>query len=241
MKWSRRYSVNINDTDANNIVSASALLRFLQDAANRAMAEDTPSYEDLFKKGLSFLLARISLSSYQPIYAHDEIDVETWAVESRGFQFDRCFRILRDGVIVAEAVSAWALYGIEDRKFHRTTELDFRYRTDEMLELDLPARIRMPEGGELILRGERTVEYADIDRNGHMNNTRYPDILCGFLGESMQGMRVISLVLSFLNEGKLGDSIKYYSAQSDGSFFVRSVRADGKTNAEAEILLEAIE
>lgn len=240
MKWSREYSININDTDANGIVSVSALMRFMQDAANRALGEDKPSFDDLYARGLTFVLCRMRLSSYAPLYAHDCITVETWACESKGVQFDRCFRVTRDGVIVAEAVSVWALVGVNDKRIHRVSELENNYRTDEMLELDLPSRIKIPDDAELILRGERLVEYADIDVNGHMNNTRYPDILCGYLGDGMKGMRVISMAISFAGEAPLGEFIKYYSGNSDGVYYIRSVRDDGKTNTEAEIILESI-
>ena len=241
MKWSREYSVNVNDADVNGVVSASALLRFMQDAANRALAEDGPSFDELYSRGMTFILCRLRLSSYAPLRVHDTIEVQTWACESRGFQFDRCFRILRDGVIVAEAVSVWALFGVADKKLHRVSELGSSYRTDEMLELDLPTRIRVPEDATMSLKGERTVEYADIDSNGHMNNTRYPDILCSYLGTPMTGMRVISLAIAFPGEAPLGDTIKYYSGTSDGVYYIRSVRSDGKPNAEAEIILEPIE
>ena len=240
MKWSGEYFVNANDTDCNGVVSVSALLRFMQDAANLAMAEDGPSFDSLFDSGLTFILCRLRLSSYAPLHSHEKITVETWACESKGVQFDRCYRILRDGVIVAEAVAVWALCGVSDRRLHRVNEVEMHYRTDDMLELDLPARLRIPDDAELSLKGERVVEYADIDLNMHMNNTRYPDILCGYLGTSMEGMRVISLAISFIGEAPLGESIKYYSGASDGVYYVRSVRSDGRTNTEAEIILEPI-
>ena len=239
MKWSREYSVNINDTDVSGIVSASALFRFMQDAGNRALEEDKPSFSELYDRGLTFILCRLRMSSYAPLYAHDVITVETWACESKGVQFNRCFRILRDGMIVCEAVSIWALCGIHDKRIHRASEIETSYRTDEMLELDMPTHIKIPESAAISLKGEREVVYADIDLNGHMNNTRYPDILCSYLGQSMKNERVISFAISFANEAPLGDSIKYYSGVSDGIFYVRSVRRDGKTNAEAEIILES--
>lgn len=241
MKWSAEYTVNVNDADCNNILSASGIFRFMQDAANREMKEHGPSYDELFESGLAFVLCRIRMSSYSPIRVHDTITVETWACETKGIQFDRCFRILREGIIVAEAVSAWALVGTADRKLHRTTELCSNYVRGDMLELDLPSRMKIPEDTPLVLRGERTVEYADIDINGHMNNTKYPDIMCGFLDESMNGKRVISIAVSFVNEAPLGESIKYYAGMSDDIHYVRSVRSDGKTNAEAEIILDQLE
>ena len=71
MKWTGEYRVNANDTDFNNIVSASNLLRYMQDAANSSMEDDGLSYNELFERGYSFILSRIRLSSYAPLYSHD--------------------------------------------------------------------------------------------------------------------------------------------------------------------------
>jgi acyl-ACP thioesterase len=93
---------------------------------------------------------------------------------------------------------------------------------------------------ELHLVGERTVEYSDIDLNGHMNNTRYPDFLCGHIEGGMKGQRVISMGISFVNEAPLGEVLKVYAGQSDGVYYLRTLRHDGSVNVEAEIITEAI-
>lgn len=240
MKWSGEYTVNANDVDFNNVVSVSNMLRYMQDAANHEMEDDGLSYNELFERGYSFVLSRIRMSFYSPLYAHDKLEAQSWACESRGVQFNRCYRIIKDGVIAAEAVSVWALVGVNDRKLHRVSELEFPYQMDEMLELDLPARFKIPDDVGLHLMGERVVEYADVDMNGHMNNTRYPDILCSHLAESMKGQRVISMGISFLSEAPLGESVKIYSGMSDGVHYVRTVKEDGHVNVEAEIITEAI-
>lgn len=240
MKWSGEYKVNANDVDCSNIVSASNLLKYMQDAANCSMEDDGLSYDELFKRGYAFVLSRIRLSSYAPIHSHEMLEVQSWACESRGVQFNRCYRILRDGAIVAEAVSVWALVGVNDRKLHRVNEMPVQYRIDDMLELDMPARFRIPEDVKLRLVGERTVEYADIDMNGHMNNTRYPDLLCGHLDGGMIGQRVISMGISFNSEARLGETLKIYTGQSDGVQYVRTIKEDGTVNVEAEIILESI-
>ncbi len=239
MKWTGKYDVNANDVDFNNVVSVSNFLRYMQDAANYAMEEDGPSYMELFDRGLAFILSRIRMSLYAPVHSHEKLDVQTWACESKGAQFNRCYRILRDGAIVAEAVSVWALCGVEDRRLHRVSEFDFGYRMDEMLELDLPARFKIPEDVSLRLVGERMVEYADIDLNGHMNNTKYPDILCGYIGD-LRGQRVVSMALSFVSEAPLHENLKIYAGSSDGVWYVRTVKENGQVNVEAEILTEAI-
>lgn len=239
MKWIGEYQVNANDVDVNSVLSASNMLRYMQDAANRSMEEDGPSYDELFHNGYSFILSRIRMSLYAPVRSHETLSVETWACESRGAQFNRCYRVLRGGIIVAEAVSVWALCGVADHRLHRVSEFNLGYRMDEMLELDQPARFKIPDTVSLRLVGERTVEYADIDLNGHMNNTKYPDILCGYT-EDMRGQRVVSIALSFVNEAPLHETLKIYSASGDGVSYVRTIRENGQVNAEAEIIMESI-
>ena len=240
MKWSGEYTVNANDVDFNNIVSVSNMLRYMQDAANYEMEEDGLSYNELFSRGLSFVLSRIRMSFYSPIYAHEKIEVQSWARESRGVQFNRCYRIMKNGVNAAEAVSVWALVGVNDRHLHRVNEFDLPYRKDEMLELDMPARFKIPDDVDMRLVSERVVEYADVDMNGHMNNTHYPDVLCSHLSENMRGQRVISMGISFLSEAPLGESVKIYSGMSDGNHYVRTVQENGQVNVESEIILEPI-
>ena len=228
MKWSGEYTVNANDVDFNNIASVSNMLRYMQDAANYEMEEDGLSYNELFSRGLSFVLSRIRMSFYSPIYAHEKIEVQSWACESRGVQFNRCYRIIKNGVIAAEAVSVWALVGVNDRHLHRVNEFD------------MPARFKIPDDVDMRLVSERVVEYADVDMNGHMNNTHYPDVLCSPLSENMRGQRVISMGISFLSEAPLGESVKIYSGMSDGNHYVRTVKENGQVNVESEIILEPI-
>ncbi len=239
MKWTGDYVVNANDIDMNFVVTVSNIFRYMQDAANCQMEADGPSYKELFDRGLAFVVSRFNISLYAPLHSHEKIQVQSWACESKGVTFNRCYRILREGDIIAEAVSMWALAGVEDRKLHRVNEFDLRYGTDAMLELDMPARMKIPEGVNFSLVGERTVEYADTDMNGHMNNTKYPDMICGFIGD-MKGQRVISMALNFVSEALLGETLKVYYGESDGIHYIRTVRGNGNTNIEAEIITEAI-
>ena len=101
------YTVNANDIDVNRVVTASQILRYMQDAANWQMETNGLSYDELFlNRGLAFVLSKIRISMYAPIYSHQKITVESWACPSKGMTFQRCYRILREGMIVAEAISA---------------------------------------------------------------------------------------------------------------------------------------
>jgi len=239
MKWSEKYRINTHDTDFNRVVSASGIMRYMQDSSNYQMEGESPSYNELFDSGLAFVLSRLRLSIYSPLYSHDEITAETWACESHGVSFNRCYRIMKGDSIIAEAVTVWGLLDMNTHRLRRVDSVELGYSMDEMLELDSPARMRIPADANLVLVGEHRVGYGEVDINRHLNNTYYPDMFCDFIPE-MEGNRVTSMGVSFVSEAPRGENLKIYMANYDGTYYFRSVKEDGSTNAEAEIILEEI-
>ncbi len=237
MKYTDTHKIISQFTDANGILRAGALLRYMQEAAANCMAEDSPSYDELMEKGYSFVLSKITLSVYADIHAHDTVEVQTWACESTRYTYPRCYRVTRDGVTVAEASAIWALIDTTKKRLVRSGDIELGYRTDAPLELDIQAKLKLPESLPLV--GERTVRYSDVDRNMHMNNTVYADMLCDLVFEHKLG-RICSLTVSYLNEAPLGAVIRVYRSEDDGVFYIRTVRDDGKTNIEATVLTEKI-
>lgn len=240
MKWTESYTVNAHDTDINDIVSLTGIMRYIQDCAHCQMAGEGPSYDKLHSQGKAFVISRLAVSIYGKLYAHDKIKASTWACDSTGVSFNRCYSVERDGKKIAEASSIWALLDTVSGRLIRVSDFPNNYCVDEPLELDMPSHFRLPADVPLALVGERTVEYQDVDINGHMNNTRYGDILCGYLPD-MRGLRVIKFSINYCGEARLGESLKVYMGRSgDGAYVFRTVREGGKTNIEAEILTEKL-
>lgn len=239
MKQIEHYRIPVHDTDLNNIVSASATLRYMQEAAHRQFETQHPTLDELRIQGKAFILSKLNMSIYNPIKAYDEIIVESWPCESKGVSFNRCGRILRDGNIVAELSSVWALVDIKTRRLLRVTDLDWNVPSDDPLELDSPARIRIPKDIQLALVGERLIAYSDLDINEHMNNTNYPDMLCDYL-PSMKGKRVVSISINYASELSNGETVKIYYGESDGLYYMRTLKENGSVGAEAEIVLDEI-
>ena len=239
MKWCEEYRVDSHDVDFNGIARASALMHFMQESANGQCRSFGPTLESLKEeKGWTFLLSRFSAGFYDAIFPYDELKVETWGVESRGFSFLRCYRIWRGDAVVTEATAVWALVDIESRRPVRVTEYHPGFGYDEMLTLDTPARIVFPAATPVRLVGEHTIGYGEIDRNMHLNNTRYSDMLCNTL--DMKDKRIYRMSLNFLNEARLGDTVNIYAAQQGENTYFRSLRSDGKVNVEAQLVLGEI-
>ena len=69
-----------------------------------------------------------------------------------------------------------------------------------------------------------------------MNNTRYPNMICDFLPD-MKGKYVSSMNLSYVNEAHLGETIRGFARQDGDAWYVRTLRENGDTNAEARVTL----
>lgn len=238
MKFSEKFTVNSHSCDAHEIVRPTAAITFMQEAANLQLRTYGPSGNELRENGQAFVLSRIGASFYAPLYAYNTYTMETWACESHGYSFYRCHRLLDGNDVLAEAVSVWALIDIATKKPLRTTAFHPNFDTDDMLAYDIPSRIRiLPD--RLKLAGEHTVQYSETDINRHMNNTAYADMLCNFL--DMTHRRVARLCISYFNEAPLGAMLKVYLEKAERDLFrFRTLREDGKTNVEAEILLEEV-
>ena len=240
MKYVCDFDVNSHDIDVCGNLRASAVLRYMQEAANLQLYTTGYSYDNMRKDGKVYILGRLNLSVYGAVHAHDKLTAETWLYECRGATFNRAHRLYCHGVLAAEAITVWALVGVLDKKIYRVTDIDTSQHTDtDTVGIDAPARLNLRDM-PLSLCGEREVYYADCDGNGHMNNTVYPDMLFSFTPEAKQktGGRVVSLNISFQNEAPLGEVLKIYTAGSDDARYFRTVRSDGKTNVEAEMVIE---
>ena len=238
MKYTHRFQVKWHDTDANREVRPSQVLMYMQETANLQLRHHGISLDDLRDRhGLGFLLSRISVRIYEPLYAFDEIDVQTWICDSRGFSFNRCFCILQDGRVAAEAFSVWALMNLCERRLVRVEEFDYGFAGDEALQLDLPRRVHFPSALTVEEAGERTIRYCDVDYNGHMNNTKYPDMLCDFVPDIFS-KRVLGFTLSYVHEASFGHTLRICRAKGTDGYWFRTVDSDGTVCLEAYLLTE---
>ena len=218
MIYTEALTTRWHDTDANRRVRPTAMLVYMQETSNKHMESYGLSLDALRdEKKLAFLLSKIRMSVYRPLYSFEKIEVQTWTCPSHGLAIPRFYRILRDGEVIAEADSTWALLDMENGRLLRADECDvFSFEDEEASVLDVPARFRLPKGMELESVGERRIVFSDLDYNMHMNNTKYPDMLCDFI-DTADVEKVCGIFLSYVNESAFGESLLFpYRKQEHG-------------------------
>ncbi len=244
MYYAQTYKTKWHDCDGCGFMRPSALLVYMQETANLQCRDWDCDLDRLHNEdGLGFLLSRVMLRVDKPLHAYEDIEVRTWCPPSRGLTFLRCFAILRDGETVAEAVSHWALMDMNARKLVRVSDFPGSFPEGELPDEDrIPRRVHIPPTTPMETVGERRIVYSDTDFNHHMNNTKYPDMLCDYLPD-MQGRWVSTLSLSYLREAAYGDTLTVLRAAVDGDgerYLVRTLKPDGQVALEAEIGLSSI-
>ena len=250
MKFTYKLKTNWHDTDANRCVRPSKIVEYMQETANRQCEQSGLPLDWLRDEhGLAFILGAISLNIRKPLHAYEEIEVRTWCKEAKSYIFNRYFEIVREGEIVAEAASTWVLIDLNKKTMVRADHHDVfggKFYYDEPIDPDtLPKKARIPGDLELYEVGKRKIVYSDIDYNMHMNNTRYPDMLCDFVEElssTESPMRIKSLSLSYIKESALGATLTVSRSAVDenGTVFVRTTNSQGETCLEACAVLESV-
>lgn len=236
MQYYRRpIEVDVHDVDYNGVARASALMKYIQSAAQYQLTDSGLSYDNLKDKKRAFILSRIKMEFTADIRAYEKLTAITFPCESRGFSFLRCYKLERDGVTVGRAASIWALIDTDDHSLVRVNDFDLGLETYSPLDLS-PGRILMPN--DMAVVGEYPVHYGSVDQNRHMNNTAYPDMYSTFL--PMENKRIDTITINYANEAPIADKLTVMRGERDGLWCFRTLRSDGKVNTEAEIHLTDI-
>ena len=239
MIFSERFTTKWHDTDALRRVRPTQMLVYMQEVSNHHMSACGLSLDALRdEKRLAFILSKIRMKIYRPLYAFEDIEVQTWTCAGRGFAISRFYRILRGGELIADADSTWALVNVDDKTLVRQDALDFYgFENEPSVDIDVPLRFKLPADCALESVGKRKIVYSDLDYNMHMNNTKYPDMLCDWLPIDEVG-RVSGIFLSYVHEASFGDTLDVMMASHENARYFRTVGGEGQTCLEAVIVLE---
>ena len=113
------------DVDMHGILRPTALLAKLEEAGSHQMLVCPPSNDDLRAKGMGFILSRVVMRIYTAPRDGDAVEVQTFATDSRGLSFNRCYRMLRQGEVLADVYTVWALLNFKEHRLVRVKEGNF--------------------------------------------------------------------------------------------------------------------
>ena len=166
--------VRSGETDARGRVSLVAVCELLQESAARHAVTLGVGADVLSLRGLAWVLVewRVEMERH-PVW-RDELTVETWPSDLSERFATRDFRLVSsDGGEIGRATSRWAILDVARRRPVRMPDL-VRAIPRPARERALPgglSRLAPPDPPETLL--DVAVRWADLDRNGHVNNLSY--------------------------------------------------------------------
>ncbi len=217
------------DVHPNNNARLSALFKFFQKVAGDDMDSTGLTYDILRQKNIVFVLTKMNIKFYDDIHTYDNVKIITRPRGCKGASYIRDYDVYVNGKRVAYCTSHWAIINFESRKLLRpaTIAKDFNLKDDlnDIVKID-DKKIRVNH--ELIQKTDvRKVYYSHIDKNEHMNNTFYADIVYDYaplqLKDCFKGKQI---VIQYTTEIKCGDQMQIYSGYIDDGFAVVAKNLD---------------
>lgn len=205
----------------------SALLGVMQEMAGQQCTELHMSWEELAAKGMFWAIIRQHIQITRMPRAYETITIETWpGVTSRTAYPRSTIGYDESGNELFRSMSLWVLMDLNNRSMilpgKSGISVPGHVRGNE---LPLPKSLAPMHLSSSVVR---QVGYTQLDRNGHMNNTRYLDWVQDLLPSAFHRDHPMKeFTISYLHEAREGDSITLgYELTADGQLHVDASRAD---------------
>jgi len=204
-----------HELDPRNRVRLTVILAWLQEIGAEHALQLGVGLKRLRKRGLTWVLSRLTIELLRPIIGTELVTVTTWPVTREGFFSIRDFLLTdHQGQTIGRATSSWAALDLRTRRPVSIDEhlpdyplllqraLDDPFATLPLLE-ECQTGLQLP-----VLR-------ADLDMNNHVNNTIYAGWALEAVPEELiKRAEPVLIEIGFRAEALYGDSIRSCCAPS---------------------------
>lgn len=217
--FKKTYRLETIHLDRFGRLKPSVMLYFAQEAATGHCDLLRLDWDTLAEKGLFWAIVRTRLQVERQPGEGEELTVETWPMPTTRSAFPRATVAYdREGKPVFRCVSLWVLMDIATRKMVLPRQSGIALEgVVQGGELEAPASI-LPKETENVFR--RTVGFTELDRNGHVNNTRYIDWANDLLSSDFHKEHTLKeLTVCYQSEACQGEEICLDWQITDGPVF----------------------
>ena len=183
------------------------ILFLMQEVAGNHFAELSMDYDSLAQRGLFWAITRNKVQITRLPMRGETIRLETWPMPTTRVAYPRSIVAYDEaGREVFRSITLWVLMDLNNRSMvlpgKSGIEVAGTLRGNELASpLGLPAKA-------LNSSRSRYVCFTDLDRNGHMNNTRYLDWIYDLLPARFHREHSIrEFTLCYLNEALEGQQL----------------------------------
>ena len=200
--YSQKFTLTDMDVDCFGRMKLSTLLFYAQEVAGKHSALLGADYDHLLEKKLFWAVTRHRVQITRLPCLGESITVQTWPMPTTRVAYPRSLVAFdADGNELFRSISLWVLMDMDSRSMVLPGKSGVDVRgTLTGSELAVPHSL-VPRAMPNLTH--RTVTYTCLDRNGHMNNTRYLDWVEDLLPSGFHWEHIPKeLVICYLNEAR---------------------------------------
>jgi len=205
--YSQSFEITDLHVDCCGRLLPSKILYLMQEVAGTHFAQLSMDYDTLASRGLFWAITRNKVQITRLPMRGETIRLETWPMPTTRVAYPRSIVAYdEDGNEVFRSITLWVLMDLNNRSMvlpgKSGIEVAGTLRGNELASpLGLPAKA-------LVNFRSRYVNFTDLDRNAHMNNTKYLDWIYDLLPASFHASHSIrEFTLCYLNEAREGQKL----------------------------------
>jgi len=204
----QNFTLSDMEVDCFGRLKLSTLLYFAQEVAGHHSDLLGTSYNYLAQKRLFWAVTRHRVQITRLPVRGETVTVETWPMPTTRVAYPRSMVAYdAQGNELFRSISLWVLMDLDNRTMvlpgKSGVAVDGRLTGTEL------AAPRSLAPKDMTRTAQRTVTYSCLDRNGHMNNTRYLDWVDDLLEAGFHGSKTArEFVICYLNEAREGQTLQ---------------------------------
>ena len=240
------YEVRGTDTDQRDRLHMHALFSLMQEAAALHAEHLGFGAEQFDPQGITWVLLRVSVRMDSFPAWKERFTIETWPSGTDRLYGLRDFRFFReDGTSAGAATTTWLVVDTATRRPRRFVPPAAEGETtaaDTPVDRSLPFDAPKVDADEAMATANPVLRHvcraSDIDRNLHVNNTRYIAwCLDALQTAEVDSDPVVGIDMNYLSELRLSDeALLFVGTPSDGAVLVEGRRSDGSPVFRARLL-----
>jgi len=227
--YQQNFTITDNCVDCFGRLKPSMILFYVQEVAGRHFDRISMDYDALAQKGMIWAIIRQKVQITRIPLRGETIRVETWPMPTTRVAYPRSVVAYDEsGNEVFRSISIWVLMDINSRSMilpgKSGVSVVGTLRGNELAAPNaLPAK-------NLVNHRNRIVSFTDLDRNAHMNNTRYLDWIDDLIpSEFHKEHDLKELTVCYMSEAREGQELSMqWGFLEDGSLQVDAHRNLGE-------------
>ena len=231
LQYSQEIQVSVNDVDFCERLKPAAVMEYFQDIATEHAVVIGTGYAEMKLKNLVWVMSRMSYKLFRNPRIGEKLTIVTYPEQPKAAEAVRDYYIQDEaGDIIVSGSSKWCVLDYVTRRIQRCAPL-FSFESSEYIPYPPfeDANLRIASfSAEEAKEGPYSyaVQLTELDRNFHMNNARYGDVLLNVCTvEHLKTHGFARVDVNFLSELLVGDCYEVYKALYEDCMVIEARKA----------------